>query len=322
MNVGETGLNLIKGFEGLRMSAYYAPSEQWAIGYGHTESARHGMTITEHDAESLLRHDLENIEDLIRDTVCAPLNQNEFDALASLIFNIGAENFRRSSVLKKLNAGDKLGAADAFELWNKARIDGELVRLDGLVRRRAAEKSLFLMPQNAEFVVPTSDLQPADDCELTIGGASLKAIRLADYNPPEVDQSLTPQEHASRSRALFAASQAITGDPTKMIISRSEEKADFGVTFGVALAGFFALIATFLGAIVLFGRQWPTLADWIGIPRDRLDALYAGAPIWLVLLGATIVYFVLYVIIKRAVRHDLKLQRKRELGRLQAIDRP
>lgn len=303
------------------MSAYYAPTEQWAVGYGHTRSARHGMTISETDADALLRQDMLEIEDLIRDTVRAPLNQNEFDALASLIFNIGAENFRRSTVLKKLNAGDKLGAADAFELWNKARIDGELVRLDGLVRRRAAEKSLFLMPQNAEFVVPSSDLRPAEDCELTIGDASLKAIRVADYNPPEVDGSLTPQEQASRTRALFAACQAIAGDPTKMIISRAEERADFGVTFGVALAGFFALIATFLGAIVLFGRQWPILADWLGIPRERLDDLYAGAPIWLVLLGATIVYFVLYVIIKRAVRHDLKLQRKREVGRLQVADR-
>lgn len=320
MKTGDTGLNLIKGFEGLRMSAYYAPTEQWAIGYGHTTSARHGMAVTEDDAERLLNQDVDQIEAVVRETVMTPLNQNEFDALVSLIFNIGEDNFRHSSVLRKLNAGDKLGAAEAFEMWTKARLDGELVKLDGLVRRRAAEKSLFLMPINAEFVVPTSDVQPSPECE-TGKILNLQAVRSGDLEKIGGDEELTPEERAARTRALFAARQAISGDPTKIIVSSAEERADFGVTVGAALAGFFALIATFLGAIVLFGLQWPGLADYLGFPRDRLQALYDGAPIWLVFLGATIVYFVLYVIIKRAVRHDLKLQRRKEMSGLQVIDR-
>jgi len=92
MRTGSTGLNLIKGYEGLRMSAHYSPSEEWTVGYGHTSSARHGMSVTEADAERLLRNDVQPIEKLIADTVRAPLNQNEHDAVVSLIFNIGEEN--------------------------------------------------------------------------------------------------------------------------------------------------------------------------------------------------------------------------------------
>ena len=71
------------------------------------------------------------------------LIRTKHDALVSLIFNIGEENWKRSTTLRKLNEGDKLGAANAFELWTKAFVENELVTLDGLVRRRAAEKSLF-----------------------------------------------------------------------------------------------------------------------------------------------------------------------------------
>ncbi|MEL6213446.1 MAG: lysozyme [Pseudomonadota bacterium] len=204
MKTGDTGLNLIKGYEGLRMSAHYAPSEQWTVGYGHTDSARHGMSVTESDAERLLREDVAPIEALIADTVRAPLNQNEHDALTSLIFNIGEDNWRRSSVLRKLNEGDKLAAAQGFELWTKARVNGELATLDGLVRRRAAEKSLFLMPTDATLVVPTSDIRPAAECELDyVSDDELKASPLVDFDSikDENAAALSPEEKA-RARAV------------------------------------------------------------------------------------------------------------------------
>lgn len=323
MKTGDTGLNLIKGYEGLRMSAHYAPSEQWTVGYGHTDSARHGMSVTEADAESLLRDDVAPIETLIADTVRAPLNQNEHDALTSLIFNIGEDNWRRSSVLRKLNAGDKLAAAQGFELWTKARVNGELVTLDGLVRRRAAEKSLFLMPTDATLVVPTSDIMPAAECELDyVSDEELKAKPLVDFEAikDEDVSSLSPEEKAARGRALFAATQALSGDPTKMIISKSEEYADMGVTVGAVLSGILALSLTSLGGLLLLGQEFPAAAAAVGLNYERFAAIFENLPMWLAAIGAAMCYFILYILVKRVARHDLKRQRAREVSRLRIAE--
>lgn len=323
MKTGDTGLNLIKGYEGLRMSAHYAPSEQWTVGYGHTSTARHGMSVTEGDAERLLKDDISPIETLIGDTVRAPLNQNEHDAIVSLVFNIGEDNWRRSSVLRKLNEGDKLAAAQAFEMWTKAHINGELVTLDGLVRRRAAEKSLFLMPADASLVVPTSDVQPASECELDfVSDAELKASPVVDFDivTEEAGQALSADEKAARSRALFSATQSLSGDPTKMIISKAEEHADLGVTVGAALAGVLALMLTGFGAVLLVGQQFPALAASAGLSYERFALLFENLPIWLASTGAAMSYFILYVLVKRVARHDLKRQRARELARLRLAE--
>jgi GH24 family phage-related lysozyme (muramidase) len=323
MRTGETGLNLIKGYEGLRMSAHYAPTEQWTVGYGHTGSARHGMSVTEGDAERLLRSDVQPIEQLIGDTVRAPLNQNEHDALVSLIFNIGEENWKRSTVLRKLNAGDKLGAANAFELWIKAFVNNELVTLDGLVRRRAAEKSLFLMPTDASLVVPSSDVYPASECEPEfISDKVYKAKPLVDFDSIKTDRkrSLTPEEKAARTRALFAATQALSGDPSKMIISKAEEHADMGITIGAILAGLLAFALTGVGVLLLLAQEAPGLAESIGLTYERFATLFENLPLWLAAVGAAISYFILYILVKRSVRHDLKRQRAQDLARLRVAE--
>ncbi len=323
MKTGETGLNLIKGYEGLRMSAHYAPSEQWTVGYGHTDTARHGMSVTEGEAERLLREDVAPIESLISETVRAPLNQNEHDALTSLIFNIGEENWRRSSVLRKLNEGDKLSAAQGFEMWTKARVNGELVTLDGLVRRRAAEKSLFLMPTEASLVVPTSDVRPAAECELSyVSDAELKAKPLVDFDAVRDTngKALSSEEKAARGRALFAATQALSGDPSKMIISKAEEHADMGVTVGAVLAGFLAFALTLLGVTLLVGQEFPNAAEAMGLTYERFSALFENLPMWLAAIGAAMCYFILYILVKRSARHDLKRQRAREVARFRVAD--
>lgn len=323
MRTGETGLNLIKGYEGLRMSAHYAPSEQWTVGYGHTSTARHGMSVTEGDAERLLREDVAPIETLLADTVRAPLNQNEHDALVSLIFNIGEDNWRNSTVLRKLNAGDKLAAAQAFELWTKARVNGELVALDGLVRRRAAEKSLFLMPTDASLVVPSSDVRPAPECEPAyVSDAELKSAPLIKFDAARERQktALSTEEKAGRARALFAATQAISGDPSKMIISKAEEHADMGVTVGAVLAGLLAFALTALGATLLIGQEFPGLAASLGLSYEQFTALFEKLPMWLAATGAAMCYFILYILVKRIARHDLKRQRAREIARLRIAE--
>ena len=323
MKTGTTGLNLIKGYEGLRMSAHYSPGEEWTVGYGHTSTARHGMSVTEGDAERLLRQDVQPIEKLISDTVRAPLNQNEHDAIVSLIFNIGDQNWKRSTVLRKLNEGDKLAASRAFEMWTKARVNGELVTLDGLVRRRAAEKSLFLMPTDASLVVPTADVRPAAECELDFrSDRELKASPLVDFDRKAGSKELTlsGEERAARSRALFAATQALSVDPTKMIITKAEEHADMGVTIGALLAGLLALAMTGLGGVLLIGQEFPQFAESIGLSYDKFVDIFESLPMWLAAIGAAICYFILYILVKRVARHDLKRQRAQEFARLRASE--
>ena len=323
MKTGDTGLNLIKGYEGLRMAAHYAPSEQWSVGYGHTGSARHGMTVTEADAERLLRDDVSPIEQLLSETVRAPLNQNEHDALVSLIFNIGEGNWRRSTVLRKLNEGDKLAAAAAFEMWTRAKINGELVSLDGLIRRRAAEKSLFLMPTDASLVVPTSDVMPAHECELDFAEEDASVTRaLVDFDEQQgaTQSSLSSEERVARTRALYAATQSLSGDPTKMIISKSEEYADMGVTIGAILAGIIAFAITVLGGILLLGQQYPDMAAQVGLGYDAMVQIFDHLPMWIAAFGAAICYFIFYILVKRSVRHDLKRERARELSRIRIAE--
>jgi GH24 family phage-related lysozyme (muramidase) len=323
MKTGTTGLNLIKGYEGLRMSAHYTPNEEWTVGYGHSSTARHGMSVTEGDAERLLRTDVQPIEKTIADTVRAPLNQNEHDAIVSLIFNIGEENWKRSTVLRKLNEGDKLAAARAFEMWTKARVNGELVQLDGLVRRRAAEKSLFLMPTDASLVVPTADVRPASECELDFkSDRELKASPLVDFDRKADGKALvlSEEERSARGRALFAATQALSVDPSKMIISKAEEHADMGVTIGAILAGLLALAMTLLGATLLIGQEFPGVAGMVGLSYDSFVALFENLPMWLAAVGAAICYFILYILVKRVARHDLKRQRAQEFARLRVVE--
>lgn len=301
------------------MAAHYTAGEQWSVGYGHTSTARHGMSVTESDANRLLRDDVGPIETILSETVRAPLNQNEHDALVSLIFNIGEANWRRSTVLRKLNEGDKLGAAAAFEMWTRAKLNGELVTLDGLVRRRAAEKSLFLMPTDASLVVPTADVTPATECEFEFASeGDLVKAPLADFDEVKNQTSsvLSPEERAARARALYAAAQSLSGDPTKMIISKSEEYADMGVTIGAILAGVFAFALTLIGAVLLFAQQLPDVAARLGLGYDRVALLFESLPMWLAGTGAATCYFIFYILVKRSVRHDMKRQRARELSRL------
>jgi lysozyme len=170
MHINEEGIALIKLFEGLRLEAYQDVAGVWTIGYGHTKTAKKGMTISEREAEALLREDVREAEQAVTRLVKAPLNENEFSALVSFVFNIGEGAFARSTALRRLNAGDREGAAAAIELFNKATINGKKQTIPGLVRRRAAEKALFLKPvpgaareaERSHAHGPDSGLVPSD----------------------------------------------------------------------------------------------------------------------------------------------------------------
>jgi spore coat assembly protein SafA len=158
--LSQNGLDLIKGFEGLRLSAYQDSAGVWTIGYGHTGNVKPGDRITQAQAEGLLQKDTAWAQQAVRDQVKVPLTQGQFDALTSFTFNLGAGALAKSTLLSKLNAGDYAGAQAEFGKWVHA--GGQVLR--GLVRRRAAEAELFgnNAPQGGAAPAPsTSSPAPA-----------------------------------------------------------------------------------------------------------------------------------------------------------------
>lgn len=145
MQTSEKGIALIKQFEGCKLTAYQDSVGVWTIGYGWTQPVdgkpiRAGMTIKQETAERLLKTGLVSYESDVSRLVKVGLTQGQFDALVSFTYNLGARSLSTSTLLRKLNVGDYAGAADEFLRWNKA--GGKV--LNGLTRRREAERALFL----------------------------------------------------------------------------------------------------------------------------------------------------------------------------------
>ena len=148
--ISNDGIDLVKTFEGLHkvqpdgtISAYLCPAGKWTIGYGSCKGVRSGMKITKEEAELRLREDLRTAEADVKRYVTVPLTQGQYDALVSFVFNLGAGNFRSSTLLKKLNQGLYNDVPEQIMRWNKARVGGKLTVLNGLTRRRAAEAAIF-----------------------------------------------------------------------------------------------------------------------------------------------------------------------------------
>lgn len=140
MHISDNGLNLIKKFEGLRLKAYRCPAGKLSIGYGHTYGVKPTDIINEAEATELLIKDVFNCEGVINHFVKKTLNQGQYDALCSFIFNVGSGNFQRSTLLRKLNQADYEGAANEFLKW----VYSKGKKLPGLVKRRTAERELFI----------------------------------------------------------------------------------------------------------------------------------------------------------------------------------
>lgn len=147
MKISENGLNLIKDFEGFSSTPYLCPAGIPTIGYGSTyhedgtKVTLKDKPITEERATELLEFVAnKTFSENINKVVKVPLNQNQFDALVSFAYNIGNKNFNWSTLLKKLNLSDYIGASQEFGRWNQA--NGKI--LNGLVLRRQKEKELFL----------------------------------------------------------------------------------------------------------------------------------------------------------------------------------
>lgn len=179
MNISDEGLRLIRSFEGYhkklpdgRCLAYRCPAGVWTIGHGVTEGITEGMIWTADEAEAALRREIAKHEAAVRRLATVDLNQNEFDSLCSFSYNCGIGALQRSGLLRKLNKGDRLGAAKEFSKWRRG---GGRV-LPGLVSRREREAALFLKPVAA----PEEPYMPQEVAEVreiskpaaTVGGVA------------------------------------------------------------------------------------------------------------------------------------------------------
>lgn len=153
--IAKPGLDLIKSFEGLQLTAYLDIVGVPTIGYGCTvgvtkDDVLNKRTLSAQEAEDMLAHELAGFCSGVEKCVLIPINQNQFDALVAFSYNVGLGSLQKSTLLKLLNAGDVSGAAEQFLRWNKA--GG--VEVKGLTRRRQAERSLFLQSDAPPGLLP------------------------------------------------------------------------------------------------------------------------------------------------------------------------
>lgn len=155
MQIDQAGEDFIKSFEGLRLEPYQDEAGVWTIGWGHIEGvSRYTPSINLMQAQTIFDDDIEPIEEAVTKDLLIDVTQSEFNALVSFAFNEGTEALHNSTLLKKLNAGDRQGAAKQFDRWIYVKDEKtkQMVVDKGLVRRRLAEKELFLNDFNASRV--------------------------------------------------------------------------------------------------------------------------------------------------------------------------
>jgi GH24 family phage-related lysozyme (muramidase) len=142
--ISPAGLALIQDCEGFRPDPAPLPDGAFVVGYGHVRVGEAGPSVTEEQAAGLLAIDLAPVEALVNAHVTARITQSQFDALASFALSVGKDAFVQSQVLRRVNNAEHIAAACAMDAWRKAEVNGELEVVDALVRRRAAEKALYL----------------------------------------------------------------------------------------------------------------------------------------------------------------------------------
>lgn len=274
--VSDKGLEQIIKHEGEILKVYLDPVGLPTVGVGHLLLPSEkkifpvGTRITKEVSRHFLRKDIARFEKAVNAAVNVPINQNQFDALVSLSFNIGEGAFKRSTVLKKLNNGDVAGAADAFLAWNKA---GGRV-LPGLVTRRKAERKLFLTPVQGR--VPAADSSVKDQPAPVSGDAQ-------DQTAPAASPSVSTDKEPVSGAGIDLEKVA---DSTTRWINKSND-----ISVGVSKFPFFGHIATRATAIIAFIGAF--------ISSNWELALIA----FLLFVIATWVYMTFFY--KKAVKHQL-----------------
>ena len=175
LKISREGIILIKSFEGFRPHAVRRDDGRWVIGYGHTLSAREGGVVSEPDAELLLQYDLLPVATALN-ALPAPLNQHQFDALASFVHSIGLDEFQSSDVLSRLTAGAQGEAADAIIGW------ADPSPADAGMRRRAAERALFVADPS----------RPVALAELLAAPLPPPPVSVPEIDAPDADADTSP----------------------------------------------------------------------------------------------------------------------------------
>lgn len=290
MTISPEGLALVKRFEGFRAEPLTLADGRVVVGYGHVQATAPTEALTEKAAETFLRDDLAAVEVVIAARVLAPLTQQQFDALASFVFSIGAEAFVKSDVLRRLNAGEPIAAACAMDAWRKSRVNGEPQVLDALVRRRAAERALFLS-LDAAVAAPSVYVRPEVDHAAAILGASKVAALTTAVSAPQTIDDETKKladilaRDPATAHALKAPPPPEHDEDEPLLLDqvvRTPATTPNDVTvlalFGLAGAGLFAagLVALSQGKGVLFllltapGAVMALAAGW-RLLRDRVN---------------------------------------------------
>lgn len=229
LQVSEFCRDFIASWEGYSEKAYLCPAGVLTIGYGHTQGVRPGDRISPDHAKNLLASDLVTFGMQVGGNIGnAHTDQQEFDAMVSLAFNIGVGGFAGSTVLRLHKKGDKAGAARAFRMWNKAKIDGVLQPVLGLTRRRAAEEGLYLTPDEVAVSLPKPSLQVAADempqkveppkkaissktVLTTAGGAILTTGGVATNAPAALDAIEKASATISQAHSAWSGIEAAIG---------------------------------------------------------------------------------------------------------------
>lgn len=281
-SVSGGGIDMIKRFEGFRAALYNDPVGHCTVGYGtlvHKGACNgdaseqpylHG--VTEERATQLLRDEVTGFQRFINDSVTVELNQNQYDALVSFVYNLGTGAFSRSTLLRVLNAGNYAAVPDEIRKWTKGRVNGQLVDLPGLVTRRNAEASLFGTP-----------ISTGQSFSLSVGQNFAASFSAINYSVP----GIVAEIRQPSSRTCWAAvmttmlswrnnrSQSIR-DTLSAIGQRYVQLFDAGQALDTATAG---QLYNDAGLVQLNGFN-PTIEGWVGLLRQfgplYVDVGYSG----------------------------------------------
>lgn len=143
MKTSELGKQFIKSFEKCRLVAYDDGVGVWTIGWGHTKGVKKGMACTQENADAWFAEELDVFERSVTNSVKVPVTTRQNDALVSFAYNVGAAALRSSTLMRLINEGNYVAASNRFEDWNKGNVNGQLIVLDGLTKRRRAEAKIF-----------------------------------------------------------------------------------------------------------------------------------------------------------------------------------
>ena len=224
MKISAAGIELLKQFEGCRLTAYQDSVGVWTIGFGTTAGVKEGQTISQVKAEEYLRSDLAIFEKAVTESLKVPVNQNQFDALVSFTYNVGVSAFRSSTLLNLINEKtDKKVVAAEFSKWVKAGNQ----TLPGLVSRRKAESELFLKGAKNDVLAhtilaqrdtwlkrkpgQTSDLTPEQ--KLFVPKGSAHAWTNISIVPGEVDYKITLEAQPNQVWWFYPTHWKIINDP-------------------------------------------------------------------------------------------------------------